>query len=135
VLRDTNALINFNVLPRQHKTHCYLNQPRRLKVKIIEMNCFCGMPYQARVADIKRGWGKTCSKRCAAIKREFGRPNGKPADPSIKIHWGKKPNRKIENQLNTELRAEEKAKREGYYPFSSEREMFEAMCDNPVEGR
>jgi len=41
------------------------------------MKCFCGTEYQARNADLKRGWGKTCSKRCAAIRREFGRPAAK----------------------------------------------------------
>lgn len=37
--------------------------------------CHCGNKYHARVADLKRGWGKSCCKRCAAIKRDFGRPD------------------------------------------------------------
>ena len=43
-----------------------------------KMKCHCGKAYNARNADLKRGWAKSCSKRCAAIKREFGRPDGKP---------------------------------------------------------
>jgi endogenous inhibitor of DNA gyrase (YacG/DUF329 family) len=30
----------------------------------------CQQPFQARVADIRRGWGKFCSKSCKAIKQE-----------------------------------------------------------------
>ena len=33
------------------------------------MTCECGVIYKARQADIKRGWGKSCSKRCAAKRR------------------------------------------------------------------
>ena len=29
----------------------------------------CGLPFKARVADRKRGWGKFCSKSCKAIKQ------------------------------------------------------------------
>lgn len=38
------------------------------------MVCHCGTEYQARTADIERGWGLSCSKRCASIRREYGRP-------------------------------------------------------------
>lgn len=30
----------------------------------------CGDPFQARVADVKRGWAKFCSKTCKAIDQE-----------------------------------------------------------------
>lgn len=40
----------------------------------INLRCHCGKQYEARGADLKRGWALSCSKRCAAIKREFGRP-------------------------------------------------------------
>lgn len=43
----------------------------------VTMICHCNQEYQAREADIKRGWGLSCSKRCAAIRREFGRPAAK----------------------------------------------------------
>lgn len=41
------------------------------------MQCHCGTKYYARIADIKRGWGLSCCKRCAAIRRDFGRPAAK----------------------------------------------------------
>lgn len=38
------------------------------------VNCQrCGEVFVARVADINRGWGKYCSKRCKAIKQTYGR--------------------------------------------------------------
>jgi len=39
-------------------------------MKTIEKTCACGNVYTARVADVKRGWAKSCSKSCAAKKRE-----------------------------------------------------------------
>lgn len=30
----------------------------------------CGLPFIARVADVKRGWAKFCSKSCKAIRQE-----------------------------------------------------------------
>lgn len=41
-----------------------------------KMKCFCGNEYVAKKADLKRGWAKSCSKSCAATRREFGRPAG-----------------------------------------------------------
>lgn len=36
-----------------------------------EVTCFnCNKKIMARVADIKRGWGKFCSKSCKAKKQE-----------------------------------------------------------------
>lgn len=55
----------------------------------VALLCFCGMPYVARVADIKRGWAKTCSKSCAAVKREYKRPNARHMDGSA-VKFGKK---------------------------------------------
>lgn len=40
----------------------------------VRMKCFCGHEYDARKADLDRGWAQTCSKTCAAIRREYGRP-------------------------------------------------------------
>ena len=37
----------------------------------VERKCErCGKAFQAKVADVKRGWAKCCSKSCAAAKRE-----------------------------------------------------------------
>lgn len=39
--------------------------------KMVEVNCkSCGHIFLARVADVKRGWGKFCSKSCKAVKQE-----------------------------------------------------------------
>ncbi len=43
----------------------------------VTMICHCKAEYTAREADLKRGWGLSCSKRCSAIRREFGRPAGR----------------------------------------------------------
>lgn len=63
-----------------------LTPPRGLTVTLV---CFCGATYTPRVADIERGWGKSCSKRCAAIKRKCGHPNARYPDGSA-VGWGKK---------------------------------------------
>lgn len=47
--------------------------------KKVDMICHCGVRYQARQADLNRGYGLSCSKRCASIRREFGRPAAKKA--------------------------------------------------------
>lgn len=39
-----------------------------------KMLCHCGKPYEARESDLKRGYGFSCCKRCASVRREFGRP-------------------------------------------------------------
>ena len=49
--------------------------PRGTKVK---MKCHCGTVYLARTADLSRGWGLSCSKACAAERRETGSPRSKP---------------------------------------------------------
>lgn len=51
--------------------------PKPVRGKKVTMICHCKQEYQARAADLKRGNGFSCSKRCAAIRREFGRPPAK----------------------------------------------------------
>lgn len=34
----------------------------------IEVKCHCGKSFTARKSDVKRGWGKSCSKSCAATR-------------------------------------------------------------------
>jgi len=36
----------------------------------IERTCRCGEKFMARAADVKRGWGKFCSKSCKAKVQE-----------------------------------------------------------------
>lgn len=50
--------------------------PKPQRGSKVRMKCFCGCEYDARKADLDRGWALTCSKSCSAIRREFGR---KPA--------------------------------------------------------
>jgi hypothetical protein len=38
-------------------------------MSMIERTCACGQKYMAREADLKRGWGKSHSKSCAARQR------------------------------------------------------------------
>lgn len=51
--------------------------PAPVRGKKVDMVCHCGAHYQARQADLNRKQGLSCSKRCAAIRREFGRPAAK----------------------------------------------------------
>lgn len=38
---------------------------------IVDRKCqWCKQPFQARSADVKRGWALFCSKRCKAMKQE-----------------------------------------------------------------
>ncbi|ARK07903.1 hypothetical protein phiA829_083 [Aeromonas phage phiA8-29] len=67
----------------QKRVSCTPAQPPRGKK--IKMVCFCAVTYEARLADLKRGWGLTCSKRCAAIRREFGRPAAKEHETGLKV--------------------------------------------------
>ncbi len=48
--------------------------------KLLEMICWCGGHYDAREADIKRGWGLSCCKSHAAIRRDLGKPKATRAD-------------------------------------------------------
>lgn len=41
-----------------------------MAITYVTRKCRCGATFQARPADVKRGWAKSCSKSCAANKRE-----------------------------------------------------------------
>ena len=41
---------------------------------MVKMKCKCGKEYEARTADLKRGWGQYCSKKCAAKYRNVNCP-------------------------------------------------------------
>ena len=38
--------------------------------RMVNRVCRCGKKFQARASDVKRGWGKFCSKKCKAIEQE-----------------------------------------------------------------
>lgn len=104
-------------------------EPSGFKLTIgdkMKLKCFCGNVYQARQADIKRGWAKTCSKSCAAIKREFGRKNAVCAETGKKIKWGNKPNYSYRSENNSKLRAKEKSF-DGEYHYGDEVDTFNVL--------
>ncbi len=37
---------------------------------MVQQVCWCGKRFEARAADVKRGWGKACCKKHAAHARE-----------------------------------------------------------------
>lgn len=42
-----------------------------IRGKMVDRTCQnCKTSFQAREADVKRGWGKFCSKSCKAVKQE-----------------------------------------------------------------
>jgi hypothetical protein len=42
---------------------------------LVKVFCLtCGKQIEVRKADVDRGWGKTCSKSCAALNRGAKRP-------------------------------------------------------------
>lgn len=44
---------------------------RKPMPRMVERKCErCGLPFRARAADVKRGWGRFCSKSCKAIRQE-----------------------------------------------------------------
>lgn len=51
--------------------------PTKQRGKMVQMVCHCGQEYDAREAELKRGNGFSCGKRCAAIRRDYGRPKAK----------------------------------------------------------
>jgi hypothetical protein len=55
-----------------------IKAPQPVRGKTVTMICHCKAEYEARQADLNRGYGKSCSKRCAAIRRDYKRPAGKP---------------------------------------------------------
>lgn len=52
------------------------------------VTCICGTVFQARAADIRRGWGKFCSKSCKAKKQtkdtDIAGPHYKAAGKTVK---------------------------------------------------
>lgn len=38
---------------------------------MVTQTCWCGKKFEAREADVKRGWGKACCKKHAAREREL----------------------------------------------------------------
>jgi hypothetical protein len=47
------------------------------------MKCHCGVVYQARKSDLKRGWALSCSKSCASLRRAHGKPKAIKCEVSV----------------------------------------------------
>lgn len=74
----TNAIYDKERAPvKKASVPAATKSKKKVSGKCLTMRCHCSIVYQARVADLKRGWGLSCSKRCSAIRREFGRPPAK----------------------------------------------------------
>lgn len=50
-----------------------------------ELICHCGAKYSPRIADLKRGWARSCSKRCASIKRDYGKPDPRCSKTGVTV--------------------------------------------------
>lgn len=46
-----------------------MKETRGAKIEVT-CACGCGVKFMARVADVKRGWGKYASKSCKAVAQE-----------------------------------------------------------------
>jgi hypothetical protein len=55
-----------------------------MKTKKVKCAC-CKTEFEARIADIKRGWGKYCSKSCKAKKQES--ITGQHRNYQNRINW------------------------------------------------
>ncbi|HZX80296.1 MAG TPA: hypothetical protein VFE72_04995 [Lysobacter sp.] len=56
---------------------------------LVKRNCErCSATFEARAADIARGWGRFCSKRCKATKRADVAPASLALAGDDKILWG-----------------------------------------------
>ncbi len=75
--RRSNPSLSIARKPSPQKPRKKKKAPKGLVIHNVtrqEMKCSCGTVYSAKTADLKRGWGLSCSKRCASIRREYGRP-------------------------------------------------------------
>ncbi len=77
----------------------------------VEMVCHCGELYDAREADLKRGWGYSCSKSCSAKRRDFSLPKAKRVDgvktkQTVKKPSGYRPNDKRYDEARVERERE-----------------------------
>lgn len=61
-------------VPAKNKT---ARNPQPVRGAKVQMVCHCGKHYDAREADLKRGWGLSCSKSCAASRKAFRLPAAK----------------------------------------------------------
>lgn len=68
---------------QKDKVHRPKKATKPITGKKVQMKCYCGKVYEAREADLKRGWGLTCCKSHAAVRREYGRPAAKRVNSNM----------------------------------------------------
>lgn len=61
-------------VPAKTKT---ARNPQPVRGAKAQMVCHCGKHYDAREADLNRGWGLSCSKSCSASRKTFRLPSAK----------------------------------------------------------
>lgn len=61
---------------------CTSSPKKPVRGKKTKMKCHCGTEYEAREADLKRGYGLSCNKSCAAIRRKYNKPAAQRVDKS-----------------------------------------------------
>lgn len=66
-------------------------------VKVICKNKPCGLEFEVREADRKRGWGLFCSKSCKASRQTYLTGRGKPKERTPEAE-----NESIMNELRDE---------------------------------
>ncbi len=62
--------------PKANPVYNHPSKKQAVRGAKFSLRCHCGKVYAARVADVRRGWARSCCKSCAAKKRDF-----KLADP------------------------------------------------------
>lgn len=73
-------------------------------MKTVVMICHCGKPYTEYMSNLQRGWGLSCSKSCAAQRRDHLLDPGHPKDTTINISVTKqKPNSCRPNDVRGKL--------------------------------
>lgn len=63
---------------RQKLNYQEITETPLRKSEVIRSCEICGTPFVTTRANLKRGWGKTCSKKCAAKLREKSKPGYDP---------------------------------------------------------
>ena len=52
-----------------HVAHVLVDRLPLARGDRVERTCKCGQVFNPRLVDIRRGWGKSCSKSCAAKRK------------------------------------------------------------------
>lgn len=92
----------------------------------------CGESYEADARNLKRGWGLSCSKSCAASLREKSKPGYDPARVALnnirRISWNDNDNLNTRNRDENEYGVYRgRRTSEGYRMYERENDAFTAV--------